>query len=436
MGTKITGNARVSLFGLVAGLTLSFGCSKIEDTGDNDNTGGGTGNSDGTGGSGQGNGNIKVPIGENTGGGTGNGDGDGDSPICETSSEEAELAPVFLAFAFDVSGSMGQYDQPHWWHDMTAKWTPVRQATQAFVEDTSSAGISASLTFFPASSNKCVAATYQTPQVAMTELPTNLFATSFDSFEASGNWGSGTPTLAAAQGVSTYLQSFQGANPNAKFALVLVTDGLPQGCDGANDIGLVATTAANVYSGGTGIPTYVIGVNNPTVPPTTLPSGWDRWLDDDGDDCGNGSETGNSGSETCAPPNGLAGLHSVAAAGGTTEAFLIDTGDPDATRAAFLAAIDAIRTDAISCEIGIPAHPSGGSFDPDRIDVSYTPRDGDTARFDYDAECLAEGAWHYDDESNPTLIQLCDSTCDFVQSQPGIQLNVDFLCIDRPPLVR
>src|SRR6188768_1406237 len=46
-----------------------------------------------------------------------NGGGGGGGPVCETVSAAAELPPVYLAFAFDVSGSMGQLDQPRWWHD-------------------------------------------------------------------------------------------------------------------------------------------------------------------------------------------------------------------------------------------------------------------------------------------------------------------------------
>ena len=42
---------------------------------------------------------------------------------CASAHAEAELLPVYLAFAFDVSGSMGKGDKP--WHDRTLKWDPV-----------------------------------------------------------------------------------------------------------------------------------------------------------------------------------------------------------------------------------------------------------------------------------------------------------------------
>src|SRR5690606_10895679 len=131
----------------------------------------------------------------------------------------------------------------------------------------------------------------------------------------------------------------------------------------------------------------------------------------------------------------LAALNDIAVAGGTTNAFLIDTGDPEATKANFRAAIDVIRTEAISCELGIPAHPSGGTFDADKIDVSYT-LEMEMTRFDYDPDCEVEGAWHYDDPADPTMIVLCEETCTFVQSTPGLELNVDFLCENRPVVVK
>ncbi len=362
-----------------------------------------------------------------------NGSGDGDGPVCETASSETELAPIFLAFAFDVSGSMGHYDHPNWWHDPEAKWLPVRQATQAFFEDASSSGISASMGLFPAQTAKCEAETYGAPEVTMKELPSTAFASAFDAYEAEvgdplagGAWRGGTPTLAAFSGTSDYLDQFRTADPTAKVAVVMVTDGLPQGCSSqANDIGSITTAVGNLYEGGSGVRTYVIGIENPTAAPAELPAydGWNNW------GCGAGN------SSPCDPPDTLSALNGVAAAGGTTEAFLIDTGDPEATKANFRAAIDAIRTQAVSCELSIPPHPiPGRAFDKDKIDVSYTV-DSASTRLDYDPTCQESGTWRYaDDEAS--LIELCPDTCDLIRSTPGADLNVDFLCEIRPDVVK
>src|SRR6188768_1174252 len=92
-----------------------------------------------------------------------NGGGGGGGPVCETVSAAAELPPVYLAFAFDVSGSMGQLDQPRWWHDPESKWQPVVEATSAFFEDSSSQGLSASMALFPALEDHCEAENYEDP---------------------------------------------------------------------------------------------------------------------------------------------------------------------------------------------------------------------------------------------------------------------------------
>lgn len=368
--------------------------------------------------------------------GTGDGDGDG-GPVCENVSSDVELAPIYLAFAFDVSGSMGQYDRPQWWHDPAKKWKPVVEATTAFFEDPESVGISASMGLFPAQAEKCDSGSYSTPEVAMTALPSTSFATTFGAYEAEvsdseilvdGNWRGGTPTLAAFGGTAGYLSSFQAANPEAKFAVVLVTDGTPQGCGDDDAIGPIATAAETLYDGGSGVPTYVIGIENPTTPPAELPDGWADWGSGGNGDC-------TDPSVPCTPPNALADLHSVAEKGGTTEAFLIDTADPAATKANFRRAIDAIRTKAISCELPIPEHPKAGmTFDKDKIDVTVTVG-SNTSRLDYDPTCTASDAWHYDDEDDASEIILCPDTCAGIQSQPGADLNVDFLCEDRPIVI-
>src|SRR5687768_10563298 len=70
----------------------------------------------------------------------------GNAPTCASASTATELRPVHLAFAFDVSGSMGKGDEA--WHDKALKWDPVVLATRTFFEDPTSDGLSASMTFF------------------------------------------------------------------------------------------------------------------------------------------------------------------------------------------------------------------------------------------------------------------------------------------------
>lgn len=418
-----------------------FACDANPSFVDGDRDGDGDGDGDdgnGLGGTNGGGLGIIGGGGESPGSGSGSG-----GPVCEQTSAETELAPIFLAFAFDVSGSMGQFDRPRWWHDPDAKWTPVTEATTAFFEDADSAGISASMALFPQTTASCTASTYETPEVTMRALPSTAFAGVFANYEAEVDdnadgiltdpnaWRGGTPTLPAFSGTAVYLNGFRPDNADAKFAVVLVTDGLPQGCTGQNDVALVAD-AAEALLADEEIPTFVIGIQNPADPPggwTTpvLPTGWANW-----GTCDSGP---GGGATPCTPPDTLDALNSIAAAGGSEHAFLIDTDDPDATKTAFAAAINAIRTQAVSCDLEIPPHPTGGTFDKDKINVSRS-LEGDTTALAYDPDCTEVNAWRYDDPDDPSHIELCPATCDDVRATPGTDLNVDFLCEVRPDVLR
>jgi hypothetical protein len=377
-----------------------------------------------------------VDLGGESGSGAGSGtDGEGGGgPVCETESSETGLFPVYLAVAFDVSGSMGLYEAPQWWYDPTLKWTPVAQAMRAFFEDPEAQGISATLGLFPSSvdETKCDAASYEDPDVPMTPLPAAAFAAALDDYEAEvgtplqgGDWRGGTPTLAAVQGMAASLDALREQEPDAKFALVLVTDGLPIGCPDA-DVEAVESAIAALAADG--VPTYVIGIENPTEPPSALPADWEDW---------GACVSGPGGGDTpCEPEDNLDALEDLAVAGGTAPALLLNTEDPIATQEELTAAMLAIADETVSCEVPIPPHPDAGQmFEPDKIDV-VAGIDGDSVRLDYDEACEIPLAWHYDDDAEPTSIELCPATCDVVQADPNGSLTVQFLCEAREPVVK
>lgn len=342
------------------------------------------------------------------GGSFGNGGGRGGSPAqppadgglhpgqtCATASLGVDLLPVHLAFAFDVSGSMGKGDEP--WHDKRLKWDPVVLATRTFFEDPASAGLRASLTFFPADGDedeRCVQAAYEQPDVAMTELPSEAFGAAIDAItpESDDDWRGGTPTAFVVRGTHAFLTDYREHNPG-RFAIVLVTDGYPQGCDDEDDT-IEAVVGEVEAALETEISTYVIGVANPPI-----------------DDA----------------PDTVSDLHAIATAGGTEEAFLIDTGDPGQTASAFNAAVDRIRETAISCTLDIPDPPAGRTFDKEKVAVHYRSA-GNHTRLIYDAGCAGANSWHYDDPADPRAIELCSSTCDTVQSDAMAALEVEFAC--------
>ncbi|HEX6275588.1 MAG TPA: vWA domain-containing protein [Polyangiaceae bacterium] len=375
-----------------------------ESHGVDDGDGGGSGGSSG---SGQGGGGSAGTIGGSSGAatiggstgiggsiGVGGASGSGGTgEQCASQKAGTNLLPVRLAFAFDVSGSMGQGDYP--WHDASLKWEPVVAATRAFFEDAASAGLEASLTAFPvaASEEKCVDGSYEAPIVPMTPLPSPAFGAALDGIRA-GSWRGGTPTLHVVNGVLSYIEATRATDP-ARYVFVLVTDGYPQGCSD-NTIQSVVDAVGAVSAD---IPTYVIGVANPPL------------TDDDG----------------MMAPETVMNLSAVAVAGGTERAYIIDTGNPAQTQMAFSAAVNEIRGTSISCELRIPPIPDGRQFERDKVAVTYTSG-GATIDLTYDSTCAAPNSWHYDDPLAPTQIVLCDSTCDTVQAAADATLDVTFTC--------
>lgn len=316
-----------------------------------------------------------------------------DSPddVCESVVTGADIDQAFLAFAFDVSGSMGKGDED--WHDRSLKWDPVTSAIKGFFEDPASAGFSASLTFFPEGGGdedvRCVDANYVIPDVPMTALPSATLGAALDVIGAQ-EWRGGTPTLHVMKGVVTYIEQQRAIQPG-NYAIVLVTDGYPQDCPDSSiaSVAAVATAAA-----ASGVPTYVIGVANPPI---------------DG------------------APDTTSNLGQIAVAGGTSQAFLIDTGDPAQTIADFTSVVEQIRNVSVSCSITIPPPPDGRQFDKQRVRVTYESGD-EATELVYDPECPDDTSWSYDDPTNPTQIQLCESTCTRIQSDPAASLHVEFSC--------
>lgn len=385
-------------FGLLcAAVTLSSGCSSEESQpGGILPTGGsaGAGNTAGSvaGGIGGATGGVPGSAGSSISFGGAETGGTGNEPIggsCASEKAEADVLPVYLAFAFDVSGSMGAGDQD--WHDRTLKWDPVVAASKSFFEDPASEGLSASLTFFPSTGGmnmRCQDGTYVTPNVPMATLPSTAFGMALDQRVANG-WGNGTPTLHVMRGVIDFVQAELQRTPG-RYVIVLVTDGYPQNCND-NQIQSVVTEAAAVAAD---IPTYVIGVKNPPLPEA---------------------------------PDTVTNLNDVALAGGTQQAYIIDTGNPEQTAAAFKGAIDAIRGSAVSCYLGIPQPPGGRTFDQEKVAVTYRSSAGTTA-LTYDPTCLAPNTWQYDDPINPTQIRLCPSACDMLQNDRSAALEIEFTC--------
>jgi hypothetical protein len=293
---------------------------------------------------------------------------------CAAFTSAATRPPAYLVFVY--GRSLGMNDPI----GDTTKWAACKTAFGSFFADPASAGIQASLTFFPkdsaSSADACSNTTYATPEVTMRALPD---ATAYaGAFAAGVSKSSGIPTLAAEQGAIAYaLQLKAGPAHDGKIAIVLVTDGDPQSCDG-NDVTAVATSAAAAAAAN--IPTHVIGIGE-----------------------------------------GLTNLKTIASAGGTTP-ILVGTGSASRLKADLASAVRSIATAELGCEYGLPAPPAGTSLDVNAVNVDFTASGETQKTLTYSANCGDANGWHYDSTSNPTKIVLCPGTCNMLGAEGKVDV--------------
>jgi uncharacterized protein YegL len=333
--------------------------------------------------------------GSGNGDGGGNGDGQtdswwwppteggtGDGPIeaCAAETTRAQQIPLDIYMMLDKSGSMDDDVQGG------TKWTVVRNALANFLAQPSLAGVSVGLQYFPLGST-CNANDFATPAVEIAPLPGvgTAIAQSLVAQSPNGN----TPTSAALQGAINHAKAWATAHPDHAVIVILATDGQPTSCDPTDTVTIGSTIAAPAASGTPKILTFVIGVGNL-----------------------------------------LQNLNDIASAGGTNQAFIVDTNGNVGQQ--FLDALNAIRGAALGCVYRLPS-PDGGTPDYDKVNVQYTPGGGGAAQvFPFKnslADCPAGGdGWYYDNPSAPTLINLCPATCDKVKADTSGTVDVLLGC--------
>jgi hypothetical protein len=213
--------------------------------------------------------------------------------------------------------------------------------------------------------------------------------------------GGSTPTHDAYRYALAELAGAQGTG--ARF-LVLITDGTPTyalGCEGsgtpadpADPTPLIPEAAAAL---GRGMKTFVIG---------------------------------SPGSE-----DARRSLSQMAQAGGTAKADCSHDGDPafchfDMTEQEDFAtglrdALSSISGLALSCAYDIPPSPGGRVLDPSRVNVLFTPLDGEQETIARGASGSCSTGWQYSADQRQIL--LCGDTCERVRELNG-SLSLEFGC--------
>jgi hypothetical protein len=202
------------------------------------------------------------------------------------------------------------------------------------------------------------------------------------------------------------LAELEGANVSGQRFLALITDGTPTyslGCQGsgqqtdpADPTPLIPEAASALARG---IKTFVVG---------------------------------SPGSE-----DARASLSRMAEAGGTAPSDCSHAGpnychfdmtQEDDFASALSEALKAIAGIALSCSYDIPSPPNGGTLDPSKVNVIFTPLGGEPEFLPRNDSNSCDEGWRYSNDRQ--RIELCGDTCSRIEAASG-QMSLQFGCEPR-----
>jgi hypothetical protein len=191
-------------------------------------------------------------------------------------------------------------------------------------------------------------------------------------------------------------QAYVTANPGEKAAVILVTDGIPEGsyCSSFQlQIGNIANLAATGFGSTPSVVTFALGLQG----------------------------------------SNEADLQTIAQAGGGSAFFL---GSGSNTQQLLIDKLKSISGSLLACEYAMPqAQPGQPPVDPKKVNITFTTGSGAEQQFykvDGPAQCVP-GGWYYDNEQNPTKILLCPETCTLVQADQQGKIQIVLGCASIPP---
>ena len=264
-------------------------------------------------------------------------------------------------------------------------------AFTSFFTDPEADGLEVALRFWPqggCNDNTCDTNACAQPQVPLGSLADGAHEQALVNLFLATDPNGNTPMSAALGGATQWALDQQvSAEAVKRYVVILVTDGEPNGCQ--ENINSIASIAGDAFQSGD-ILTFAVGLQ------------------------------GSNESD----------MDAIASAGGTMTGFFIGSGNAQAD---LLAALKQIQQTAVACTFAMPESESVNEVvDPTKVNVTYTPTGGQTATISQvasEADCTAQnGGWYYDDPTDPSIIQLCESTCNAVQQDDGASVEVVLGC--------
>ncbi|HVW23829.1 MAG TPA: vWA domain-containing protein [Polyangiaceae bacterium] len=307
--------------------------------------------------------------------------------VTTTMTQVTMPAPVAVYIMQDQSLSM-----------LGPKWQSVQQAIQQFTTNPMSAGMDVAIKFFAGATANlfdCTGADYQTPDVPIAPLPMNAQAIN-DSVNMHGP-SSLTPIEPALRGGIDFCEMFEANHPMEKCVLVFITDGTPDLCDGSStDLAMIASDGA-----AKGVPTFTVGM--------------------DGADFNMLNAIAVGGGTDCTPQT-MGGADQACDVRGGTQAF-VDALNTIRGTISTTVTQQHVETTALACEFEIPKPPDGMQFDRTKVNVRLTvmgtPTDFSHVMSAADCANFGDQGWYYDDNDNPTKIEVCNSTCATIKAATG-----------------
>jgi hypothetical protein len=324
--------------------------------------------------------------------------GDGTCGVIQKPEQIIQYSPIALYIMLDRSGSM----ITGFPEGSAQSWQNSTNAINAFVTDPSSQSIDVGLGFFPTAPDNGWTCSDGTGSGSNCGTPVvEIGAVSKTGPQLTNAMNSNqpnplnfTPTECGLMGMISHCEDWK-KRTGEQCVAILVTDGNPTLC--------TADTAAlsKIVSDGkaNGVTTFVLGL----------------------------------------PGSNASVLDPLAQAGGSSASIDVSGGV-----SAFVAALNTIRGKvsvgtALPCQWKIPPTPGGQQFDPQKVNVSFTPKGGPSQDFGHvaQADCSrASNAWYFDDPNQPTQVFVCPTTCDMLKASTGAEVDVSFGCATKQAPLR
>ena len=91
------------------------------------------------------------------------------------------------------------------------------------------------------------------------------------------------------------------------------------------------------------------------------------------------------------------------------------------------ALLEISRNRVLSCVFDVPENPDGGGVDLNKVNVTFTPGDGDAEEvLKDDGDCVEADGWQYSDDRSQ--IVLCGEVCDRVQADEEARVDIVLGC--------